>query len=208
MPTTDPRVDRYISQAPAFAQPILSHVRRIVHSACPKVEETMKWGFPHFLHQGILCNMAAFKQHCSVGFWKHALLFPEERAPAGGLTEPGGNGMGQFGRVTAVSDLPTATELAELVRRAAALNEAGVKRPVREVPKAKPKVQVPRDLAAALKGNAQARTTFAGFSYTHKKEYVEWLTEAKTEATRQKRLATALEWLTEGKSRHWKYQRC
>ncbi|HWW01431.1 MAG TPA: YdeI/OmpD-associated family protein [Candidatus Acidoferrum sp.] len=208
MPTKDRRVDSYIARVPGFARPILAHLRRLVHAACPEVEETLKWGFPHFMHKGILCSMAAFKQHCSFGFWKHALLFPAESTPAAQHAETGAPGMGQFGRITALSDLPGDKSLLAIISKAAALNDAGIQHPFRVVPKHERKLVVPVYLAAALKKNPRARAAFDGFSYSHRKEYVEWLTEARTEPTRDKRLATTLAWLTEGKSRNWKYERC
>ncbi len=204
MPTTDPRVDAYIAKSPDFAKPLLTHLRRLVHAACPQVQETMKWSFPHFMHQGIVCSMAAFKHHCAFGFWNHARLLPGHSTPA----RSSGGGMGQFGRLTALSDLPADKTLLELIAKAAALNDAGVKRPVRPVPERRPPLRLPAFLVAALKKSPRARATFDAFSYSHKKAYVEWLSEAKSEPTRQKRLATALAWLAEGKSRNWKYERC
>ena len=152
--------------------------------------------------------MAAFKQHCSFGFWNHALLFSEGLKSGSRPARPVEAGMGQFGRITALSDLPGDKALSVLVCKAASLNEAGVKRRARPVPKRRPKLLAPRYLAAALKQHPRALAAFEGFSYSHKKEYIEWLTEAKTEPTRQKRLATTLAWLADGKSRNWKYERC
>ena len=198
MATTDPRVDAYIAQSAEFARPILKHLRAAVHAASPEIEETLKWSMPHFMYKGMLCGMAAFKQHCALGFWKGKLIadFSDEA-------------MGQFGCITKVSDLPAKRTLTAYVKKAMALNDAGVKSQTR-MKSAKPKapLKVPDDLAAALKKNKKARETFEGFSPTHRREYVEWITEAKREETRAKRLASTLEWLAEGKSRHWKYVNC
>jgi len=199
MSRKDSRIDAYIANAAGFARPILNHLRRIVHAACPEVEETMKWSSPHFLHHGMLCNMSAFKQHCSFGFWKGALVLGESARDGG---------MGQFGRITARSDLPADDVLTGYVRKAMQLNEAGVRPPARSRPKKKTELVIPDELRAALKKNKKAQATFEDFSYSHKKEYVEWIAEAKREETRTKRLATALVWLSEGKSRHWKYINC
>jgi uncharacterized protein YdeI (YjbR/CyaY-like superfamily) len=205
MGTRDPRVDAYIANAAEFARPILEHLRAVVHAACPDVEETMKWRFPHFMYRGMLCSMAAFKQHCTFGFWKGALLFDGAGASADGGAE---SAMGQFGRITSLTELPSKRTLAGYVKRAMQLNEDGaaVSKP-RRAPK--PEAVVPDDLAQALarKQHRTARQTFEAFSPSHRREYIEWITEAKGEATRLKRLATTLEWLAEGKPRNWKYLR-
>ncbi|MEW6156965.1 MAG: YdeI/OmpD-associated family protein [Verrucomicrobiota bacterium] len=201
MPKKDPRIDAYIAQSADFAKPILKHLRKLIHQGCPEVEETMKWSFPHFMYKGILCSMASFKQHCAFGFWKGALIFgdtPEGRKAAD-------EAMGQFGRITALSDLPKDDVIIKYVKEAVRLNDAGVKLPGREKSKERKELVVPEVLKAALKENQKARTTFDEFSYSHKKEYVEWITEAKSEATRQRRLETAIQWMAEGKSRNWKY---
>lgn len=196
----DPRIDAYIASAPAFAQPVLKHLRAVVHAGCPSVEETMKWGRPHFLHHGLLCGMSAFKQHCAFGFWKEALLFP---AGAPGAKEA----MGQFGRITSVSHLPARTAIVKIVRRAAALNEEGVPVPGRAKRTSRPPPRAPADLKKALATNAKAREFFATLSPSGQREYIEWLDEAKRPETRATRLETTLEWLAERKGRNWKYER-
>jgi uncharacterized protein YdeI (YjbR/CyaY-like superfamily) len=196
MPKSDPRIDAYIARSADFAKPILRHLRKLVHTACPDVEETMKWSAPHFDYKGIMCSMAAFKEHCAFGFWKHALVMA-----GGGAREA----MGSFGRITSLDDLPSDREIVGYVKKAAALNDDGVmvaRRPAG--PKAP--LRVPKDLAAGLKKSAPARRHFDAFSPSQKRDYVEWLSEAKTDATRTKRLVTALAWIAEGKARHWKYQ--
>jgi len=203
MGTRDPRVDTYISRSAPFARPILKHLRGVVHAACPEVEETLKWSSPAFMYKGMLCGMAAFKAHCVFGFWKHALL--EERLE--GLASPDQEAMGQFGRITAISDLPVEKALRRLVKAAAELNDQGVKKPVRVTPKGDRKVEVPDYFRNALRRNRKALATFEEFSYTNKKDYVEWVTEAKGEETRRRRLETAIAWMAEGKARNWKYMR-
>lgn len=198
----DPRVDAYIDKAADFAKPILTHLRDVVHAGCPDVEETIKWGFPHFDYKGVLCSMAAFKSHCAFGFWKGSLL--AEKHP--GLAAAEDPAMGQLGRITGLSDLPDDETLLLYVREAAALNDQGVKTP-RSKPRTDKTVEVPDDLQEALQANPQAQATFEAFSPSHKREYVEWLTEAKSEETRKRRLDTAVEWIAEGKERHWKYAR-
>ena len=199
MAKTDPRVDAYIAKSAEFAQPILRHLRALVHKACPDVQEAIKWGTPHFLYdEQLLCGMAAFKQHCTFGFWREKELFGEQ---------PDKSAMGQFGRIAALSDLPSDRRISSVIKQAMALTDAGIK-PARVTAKAKTALIVPADLQAALKKNKQAAATFSGFSYSNQKEYIEWLTEAKREETRQKRLATAIEWLAEGKVKNWKYLKC
>lgn len=201
MGTKDARVDAYIAAAPPFAQPILKHLRTVVHGACPGVEETLKWGRPHFMYRGMLCGMSAFKAHCAFGFWKGSLVVAPRARPTAG-------GMGQFGRVTTIADLPSASAIKALVRVAVKLNEAGTPTPrrgKRSTPK--PAARVPTDLARAFKGHSAARATFAALSPSGKREYIEWLGDAKREATRARRLASTLEWLAAGKGRNWQYER-
>jgi uncharacterized protein YdeI (YjbR/CyaY-like superfamily) len=196
----NPAVDAYIREAAPFARPILKKVRALFHKACPDIEETMKWSFPHFEYRGVVGSMAAFKRHAVFGFWKASLL-PD---PHGLLSVDGKTEMCRA-RFTDVSELPPDRVLLTYIRAAVALNEQGVrvKRPKREK---RPEAEVPADLRAALKKNKKALATFEGFSPSHRREYLEWITEAKQEATRQKRIAQAIEWMAEGKSRHWKYQ--
>ena len=203
MSIRDPRVDRYIEKSAEFAKPILKYVREVVHSACPDVDETLKWGFPHFMYQGIVCSMASFKNHCAVGFWKGALVF--DSIP--GVKKSKDPAMGQLGRITTIEDLPDKKVLTRCIIEAVRLNETGTKLPAKPKP-AKKELVVPDDLMAGLKKNRKALATFESFSDSHRKQYVEWITEAKTEATRMKRLTTTIEWLAEGKSRNWKYVNC
>jgi uncharacterized protein YdeI (YjbR/CyaY-like superfamily) len=195
----DPRVDAYIANAAEFAKPILIHLRKLVHSGCPEVVEEIKWSFPNFSHKGILC-----KNHCSFGFWKAALVLGNDKL-AGKREE---SGMGQMGRITSVSDLPNEKVLLGYIKKAAQLNEDGIKRPSKPKSKEKKVLVIPPAFMSALKANKKALATFENFSYSHKKEYVEWFTEAKGEDTRKRRLESTLQWLTEGKSRHWKYANC
>lgn len=197
MATRDSRVTAYIADAAPFARPILTHLRTVVHEACPAAEETLKWGMPTFMHHGILCGFAAFKAHATFGFWKGALILDAQGRPAKAA-------MGNFGRLTAVSDLPARRVLLGYVRQAARLNEAGVK--VRRKLAPKPAVQAPADLRTAIAGVAKARATWKAFSPSQRREYVEWVTEAKRPETRRQRVATTVEWLGEGKRRNWKYE--
>ncbi len=199
MPTTDPRIDAYIAKAAAFAQPILAHARSVVHEACPQVEETVKWGMPTFQYGGrILCGMAAFKQHASFGFWQHAQVMETgERT-----------GMGSFGKMTTVRDFPARRTLVSLIRKAMALIDAGPKPDAARTARAtKPALRVPADLRDALAANAAAKKAFDGFSPSARRDYIEWITEAKRAETRTRRLEQALAWLAEGKTRNWKYER-
>jgi len=199
MGTRDKRVDAYVAKSAEFARPILTHLREVVHETCPDVEETMKWSFPHFMYEGMLCSMASFKEHCAFGFWKGSLIVEQDGAAAE-------EAMGQFGRITKRSDLPPKKVLAGYVRKAMALNESGVKPKPKQKPKhPKKQLPIPDYLTAALRGNKKASATFDAFSPSHRREYVEWITEAKGEDTRRRRLEQAIEWMAEGKPRNWKY---
>lgn len=194
----DPRVDAYINESPDFAKPILTYIRAAVHEGCPDVEETMKWSAPFFDYKGVLCGMAAFKQHCALNLWKASLIVGSDiRRDAAG----------QFGALKTVADLPPKKVLVGYIRQAAKLNETGVKTPGRESTKKKPEAKVPPDLVRALEKSKKAKAAFDAFSPSHKREYVQWITEAQTDETRARRLSTAVEWMSEGKSRNWKYQR-
>jgi len=200
MPEVDPRIDAYIERAAPFARPILARVRELVHEGCPQVEETIKWGMPTFVYAGgILCGMAAFKQHASFGFWKHALVIGEG--------EPR-DGMGSYGKMVSLKDLPPKKTLIAHIRKAMKLNEDGVKAPATRRSAPKPPPETPADLVAALNKNKAAKSVYDAFPPSCKREYVEWIVEAKREETRAKRLAQAVEWMAEGKRRNWKYENC
>lgn len=202
MATFDKRVDAYIARSAPFAQPILEHIRELVHKACPEVEETMKWSFPHFDYKGMMCNMASFKQHCSFGFWKAAIM----KDPKGILTIIGRTSMGHFERITSIDDLPSERIMLDYIKQAARLNEEDVKLPPKKVVKASA-VKVPDYFTKALKKNKKAFVVFEAFSNSQRNEYVKWIIEAKSEETRDRRMEQAVEWLSEGKSRNWKYER-
>ncbi len=204
MANTDPRVDAYIAKSAEFARPILEHLRKLIHKACPGVVETIKWSMPFFEYKGeMLCNMSGFKQHCALGFWKASLL----KDPEGVLHVKDKNSMGHMDRITSLKDLPADKILVALIKEAATLNEQGVKKPAPAKKSPKQELPVPAALAAALKKNKKAGEVFAAFPPSHRREYIEWIAEAKTDETRDKRVATTLEWLIEGKSRNWKYQK-
>src|SRR5512134_3210706 len=195
-------VDAYIAKSAPFARPILTRVRGLMHKACPKIEETIKWGVPHFEYRGVVAGMAAFKQHASFGFWKQKLLDdPARLFPAAGDSSMGGR------KFRSVEELPPDAVLVRYIKAAVALNERGIKRPS-ATRKKRPPPKLPADLAAALRKRPKAKATYDAFPPSKKREYVEWITEAKQEATRARRLATAIEWLAQGKSLRWKYENC
>lgn len=207
MGTKDPRVDAYIARSAVFAKPILTHLREMIHTTCPAVEETMKWSFPHFMYKGtadrsarVLCSMASFKQHFAFGFWYAATGDSSRESETGPA-------IGQYGRITALGDLPKDKALVQQIKDAVKVHDAGVKPRSSARPTGKKELEIPDYFTAALKKNKKALATFDGFNYSNKKEYVEWVVEAKSDETRKKRLETAIEWMSEGKSRNWKYMR-
>jgi uncharacterized protein YdeI (YjbR/CyaY-like superfamily) len=202
----NPAVDAYIAKSAEFARPILVHLRSLVHKASPAIIETIKWGVPCFEHKGIVAMMAAFKQHVSFGFWSQKLL-KERLGKDSEILFPARAERGMGGRkYRARAELPPDAVLVRAIRAAAALNDEGI-RPKRELVK-KPPPKAPTYLVAALKKNARARRTFESFTPSQRREYVDWLVDARQEATRQRRLATTVAWLAEGKQRNWKYQNC
>lgn len=196
MAKLDPRVDAYIKRAQPFAQPILTHLRKVIHQACPEVEEAVKWGVPHFDHKGPLCGMAAFKAHIRFGFWKGALLKDKLPDHAGPMS-------GTLGYIASLADLPSDKVLSRMVAEAARLNDEGVK--VKRVSKPKPTLKTPPDLMAALNKNKKALATFTNFPPGQRREYVVWIVDAKQDATRARRVKDAVSWMAEGKIRNWKY---
>ena len=203
---TDPRVDAYIEKAAPFARPVLTYLRELMHKACPRASESFKWGMPFFLEHGvILCHMAAFKQHCAFGFWGAEM---KKVLARDGLTSS--DAMGSLGRITALKDLPSDKLLLTYMQQAAALVESGerkksIDRPKKTVKKA---VRVPSELAAALKKNKLAAEAFAAFSPSCRREYSEWISEAKRPETKEKRLTQSVKWIAQGKTRNWKYESC
>lgn len=194
-------VNLYIKKSAEFSKPILEHLRQLVHDTCPEAEEKMKWSFPHFDYRGeMMCSMAAFKQHCAFGFWKASLMENSQKL----FEKYGKTAMGNLGQICSLKDLPPDKILRASIKEAMKLNEDGEK-VVKSKSSHKGELIIPDYLLNALKNNKIASVTFNSFSPSHKREYVEWITEAKTEVTRNKRLVTALEWMTEGKSRNWKY---
>lgn len=198
----NPAVDAYIARSAGFARPILTRLRALMHKARPRIEETMKWGVPHFEFKGIVASMAAFKQHAAFVFWKQRLL--ERRAGFGCRRgEPAMGGR----RILSRADLPTDAELLRAIKAAVRFNEQDVKLPNAGRRK-KPPVKAPAELVAALKKNARAKATYDAFPPSKQRDYVEWITEAKRDQTRKRRLATAIEWMAQGKARFWKYENC
>ncbi len=201
MQSRSTEVDDYIARAADFARPILKKIRSLFHKACPEIQETIKWGFPHFEYKGVVASMAAFQRHAAFGFWKSKLL-----GGADGLFADEGQSASRMAKLTSVSQLPTDEVFLTVIREAVALNERGLKVP-KKPPRRKPKLVVPNDLAVALKKNKNALATFEGFSPSNRRDYIEWITEARQDETRLKRLTTAIEWMAEGKPRNWKYMK-
>lgn len=197
------QIDQYILKSAEFAQPILEHLRLIIHTACPEVEETLKWSFPNFVYKGkILCSMAAFKKHCSFGFWNSSNIEDNKQL----LEKVGRTAMGNLGRIESLDQIPDAEDLLELIVSAAKQIDEG-KGSIPKKNSDKGELKVPEILLSALKKHTEAGKHFAEFSTSQKREYADWINDAKTEATALKRLETAIEWIAEGKTRNWKYMK-
>ena len=198
-------IDAYIEKAEPFAKPVLKHIRKLVHTACPEAEEKIKWSFVHFDYKGApMCSMASFKKHCAFGFWKAVLM-----KDAGVLTGKDSHAaMGNLGKITSLKDLPADKKILGWIKEAMMLNEKGIKVPKTVNPKyPKKELVVPPELTKALKKNKAAMAAFDNFSPSHKREYAEWIAEAKTDETRNRRLEQAIALMAEGKNRNWKYQK-
>ena len=195
----DPRIDAYVAKAQPFARPILEKVRERVHAVVPRAEETIKWGMPAYTLDGkILLITAAFKAHAALNFWRGQEL-RGDKANA--------DAMGQFGKLASVADLPSDSELDRLMKEAAEVaKNAPAPRKAKHGPKAAPEMHP--DFSAALAKAPKAKAALDGLPTSAQRDYLEWISEAKQDSTRAKRIATAVEWLSEGKRRHWKYQSC
>lgn len=203
MSATEPRIDAYIDNAQPFAKPIMNYLREIIHETCPSVEEGWKWSFPHFMYKGkILCAFTAFKQHCGFGFW----LEKEMKTVKELIADSEKTGMFTLGKIKSLDDLPSKTRLKAAIREAMELMDMGVT--VKKAQSVKKETEIPAYFTEALKGKPVAQKVFDNGSPSFRKEYILWITEAKTEATRNKRMEQALEWLAEGKGRNWKYEKC
>lgn len=195
-------IDAYIAKSDAFAKPILNHIRELVHAACPDVEEKIKWSFPHFDYKGeMMCSMAAFKQHATMGFWKAALMKDVTLLETARSEEA----MGHLGKITSLKDMPSDKKLTGYIKEAMKLNELGKKLPSKPKPTEKKEIAVPDYFMKAISKNKKALQHFENFSYSNKKEYVEWIAGIKSEETKMKNIATAVEWISEGKIKNWKY---
>ena len=200
-PNYDARVDAYIAKSAQFAQPILEYLRKLVHLAVPQVTESIKWGFPFFDYKGPVCHISAFKEHMAFGFWKASMLTDPK-----GLLQKGETSAGSLGKITSLLDLPSDEDLIDFIKQAVHINENNVKPAEKKAPKPKEAIEMPADFADLLANNPKAQAVYEKFSPSAKREYLEWIVDAKSEATRQKRLQTAIGQIEEGKSKNWKYQ--
>ncbi|MGM9478650.1 YdeI/OmpD-associated family protein [Pedobacter sp. GSP4] len=196
------QVDQYIINSAEFAIPILDHLRNLVHKADARIEEKIKWGMPFFDYKGTVCHMASFKNHCAFGFWKASLMNDEYH-----IFKDRTEAMGWLGKIKSFEDLPADEILIAYIQQAIQLNEDNIKLPSKLKAVEKKELVVPEYFIEALSKDPKALAVFQNFSTSNKKEYVLWLEEAKTEATKIKRLETAVEWIGEGKPRMWKYKK-
>ncbi len=204
MAIKEKKIDAYIARSADFAKPILLHIRQLVHKACPDVEEKMKWSMPFFDYKGeMLCHMASFKQHAVMGFWKASLM----KDPILVENAKSETAMGHLGKICSLKDLPSDKKITAWIKEAMQLTDKGIKLPAKEKPAATKALAEPDYFTKALAKNKKAKQVFENFPPSHKKEYLLWITEAKTEDTRNKRMSTALEWIAEGKGRNWKYEK-
>lgn len=199
----NPAIDEYINKSEDFARPILNHLREIIHQACPEVSEVIKWSFPNFEYRGqILCSMASFKKHCSFGFW----LGAEMEDPDNILNKVGNTSMGNFGKITSISSLPKDILIIKYIHEAMKLSENGVKKKTSSTTDKKSLI-IPEYIIEFIEKHPKAKDVFNNFSYSCKKEYVQWIEEAKQESTKLKRLEKAIIMMEEGKEFNWQYKK-
>ena len=198
MGTRNKQVDAYIAKSADWAKPILKSIRDTVHEVSPEIDEELKWGNPTFMHNGIMCGMIAFKNYCAFHFWKGELILGK------GMGGPDG-AAAQLGKLTSVKDLPPKKTIHAYVKKAMQLNAEGVK--VQRPTKPRKALAMPEDFMAAIRKNKKALATYEQFSPSAQRDYIEWITDAKAEDTRNRRMAQAVEWMAEGKHRNWKYMK-
>ena len=197
MPKHDPRLDAYIERSADFAHPILTYLRSVIHEACPTVEETIKWSAPFYMYEGILCSTPAFKRHCAMIMWKGRLL---PKADAKYVAT-------ELRKISSLADLPSRKKLAGYIKALMKMNEDGTKSARRSRPKFTKPLVIPTELKRAIARNSKAKAAFAEFPPSHKREYADWIADAKRPETRDRRIKTAVEMIAEGKSRNWKYEK-
>jgi len=202
LPSSEPEVDAYAEGVEAFAKPILAHLRGLIRATCPEVVETLKWGIPHFDYRGeMMCIFAAYRSHCAFSFWKSALM-SDPRLKAS-IDLPASKRF--MGKLRSLADLPVDAELTAWIREAMLLNEQGAKVAPRKTSAAPKIVVAPPAFVERLAASPSVKAMFESKSASFQKEYNVWIAEAKTEATRDKRINEALAWIAEGKGRFWKY---
>ena len=194
-----PTFDEYINNSEEFARPILIYLRELIHRTCPAITEEIKWNFPCFVYKGSNhVYMAGFKKHATYGFW-----LAKEMSDSDGVFVFGEKtGMGNFGKLTTIEDLPNKEVLRNYLLEAMDLIDRGVK-----IHSAKKEIKIKenRALLQALETNSSSKIHFQEFPPSQQKDYHEWINEAKTDSTSAKRIAQAIEWISEGKPRNWKY---
>ncbi|SEW41674.1 Uncharacterized conserved protein YdeI, YjbR/CyaY-like superfamily, DUF1801 family [Chryseobacterium wanjuense] len=198
----DTKVDEYIEKSPDFAKPILQYLRETIHEVCPDAEEAIKWKFPTFMYKGkILCSITSFKQYCSMGFWLHGEMKTIKELE----TNAEKSSMFSLGKITKMEDLPAKPLLKKAILEAMELTDMGVT--MKKAVPSKTETPIPDYFKEVLQHNKKAWEVFEKGSPSFRKEYINWITEAKTEATRNKRMEQAIEWISEGKGRNWKYEK-
>jgi len=203
MPIKNPRIDAYIEKAAPFAKPILKHLRKLIHQTCPDVVETIKWSMPSFEYKGIWCGFASFKEHCTFGFWKASIMKDADLL----LGKASKDAMGNLGKISSMKDLPSDKILIRWLKESMLLNEKGIQVPRDRTKHERKPIPAPKYFLDAVKKNKKAWTVFEAFSLSNKRDYLEWITGAKSDETRDQRLEQAIEWMAEGKPRNWKYMK-
>jgi uncharacterized protein YdeI (YjbR/CyaY-like superfamily) len=199
----NPELDDYLAKSAGFAKPIMQHLRELLHETCPEIVEEIKWGIPHFDYKGeMMCIFAAHKNHCSFTFWKESLMSDQKFKENPSLQAS----KRYLGKIISLSDLPSDKQLVAYIKEAMALNENGVKLVPRKSEKPK-NIAIPDYFAKELAAKPKVKKIFDSKSDSFRKDYLVWITDAKTETTRQKRIAESLEWIAEGKGRFWKYDK-
>lgn len=192
-------VDNYIAKAPEFARPICEALRKLIHKAAPELRETIKWSSPCFEGRGLICGLGAFQKHVRLFFFKGAQV-PD---PDGVFADGEDNASGRSAKFFSLEEIPV-KKLERLIRAAAQLDAEGKVKPP---PRARrPELPMPKEFAATLKRSPKARTYFETLSPSCRREYVEWISAAKRDETRERRLAEAIEMLSEGRRRNEPYR--
>jgi hypothetical protein len=195
------QINQYMAELPEWQRRMLVRLRQLIHEAAPEVEEAWRWDKPHFDNAGIMVGLCAFKEHVAVWFHKGALLKDTKKLfEATARTEEKGMRAYKLHEGDKINE----AAFLDLVKQAVAVNDKGTK--LREAKPTKKALVVPEDLEQVLRKDPTAWANWEAFPVGHRRAYVEWVTDARQEETRKRRIAQSLEKIREGEQQEERHQ--